>query len=160
MLTADDPLPLSPRRVVVAGVSGSGKTRLAGRVGAALDLPHTEIDALFHGPDWTPRESFVDDSRDHVIRWSIRTRNKYAVLVSAALEANPQLPCVRLRSQSEVDRWVTRLEVWVDCSGGDPGTSPGTERATVWLKHEVPRSRKTEGRIWEAGESPAQGPLR
>lgn len=57
----DEPLPARPRRVLVAGVSGSGKTTLAGRVEEAADLPHTELDALFHGPGWTPREEFVSD---------------------------------------------------------------------------------------------------
>ncbi|GAW50473.1 MULTISPECIES: AAA family ATPase [unclassified Nocardioides] len=57
MLTATDPLPARPARVLVAGVSGSGKTTLAARVGAVLGIPHTEIDSLFHGPDWTPRPS-------------------------------------------------------------------------------------------------------
>lgn len=61
LLTADDPLPHRPRRVLVAGTSGSGKTTTAGRISALLDLPHTEIDALFHGPGWTEREAFVAD---------------------------------------------------------------------------------------------------
>ena len=54
-----DPLPHRPRRVLVAGTSGSGKTTLAGRIGAALEIPHQEIDALFHGPGWTPLPSFM-----------------------------------------------------------------------------------------------------
>jgi adenylate kinase family enzyme len=45
--------------VLVAGTSGAGKTTLARAVAAALDLPHTELDALFHGPGWTPRPSFL-----------------------------------------------------------------------------------------------------
>jgi adenylate kinase family enzyme len=61
ILGVDDPLPARPGRVLVAGTSGSGKTTLAGRIGAILGLPHVEIDSLFHGPDWTPRESFVVD---------------------------------------------------------------------------------------------------
>ncbi|HWK92086.1 MAG TPA: AAA family ATPase [Luteimicrobium sp.] len=52
-----------PARVAVAGVSGAGKTTLARRLGARLGLPHTEIDGLYHGPDWTPRETFLDDVR-------------------------------------------------------------------------------------------------
>lgn len=77
----------------MAGVSGSGKTSLAGRVGQLLEVPHTEIDALFHGPHWTERTDFMADvdslssapgwvtewqyrqarpqlaDRDHIIRW-------------------------------------------------------------------------------------------
>lgn len=45
----------------MAGTSGSGKTTLAARLGEALQLPHIEIDSLFHGPGWTPRESFLAD---------------------------------------------------------------------------------------------------
>lgn len=66
MLRATDPLPLRPRRVVVAGVSGSGKTTLAGRISEALGIPHTEIDALYHGPNWKPRAEFDDDVRQLV----------------------------------------------------------------------------------------------
>lgn len=61
MLSADDPLPHPPRRILVAGTSGTGKTTLATHLAALLHFPRVEIDALFHGPRWTPRESFVDD---------------------------------------------------------------------------------------------------
>ena len=54
----DDPLPRRPQRILVAGGSGCGKTTLARRIGDMLDLPHVEIDALFHGPRWTERETF------------------------------------------------------------------------------------------------------
>lgn len=62
-LGADDALPMQPRRILVAGVSGAGKTTLARRTGAALGITHTEIDGLFHGPGWTPRPEFLDDVR-------------------------------------------------------------------------------------------------
>lgn len=55
------PLPHRPQRIIVAGTSGAGKTTLAKRLSALLDLPHTEIDALYHGPDWTPRAEFMAD---------------------------------------------------------------------------------------------------
>jgi adenylate kinase family enzyme len=61
MLGADDVLDPTPRRVLVAGTTGVGKTTTAARIGAALGLPHTEIDALYHGPRWEPRESFIAD---------------------------------------------------------------------------------------------------
>ena len=63
LLTADDPLPGCPRRILVAGTSGSGKTTLAARIGEILQVPHVEIDALFHGPGWTRRPTFEDDVR-------------------------------------------------------------------------------------------------
>lgn len=58
LLGADDSLPYQPRRVIVAGTSGAGKTTLAARIGEVLDIPHVEIDALFHGPCWTPLPTF------------------------------------------------------------------------------------------------------
>jgi adenylate kinase family enzyme len=61
LLTPDDPVPGRPRRVLVAGASGSGKTTLAATIAQRLGVPHTEIDALFHGPAWTPRPAFADD---------------------------------------------------------------------------------------------------
>ncbi len=56
---ARDALPGRPHRVLVAGTSGVGKTSLAARLGEAFELPHVEIDALCHGPGWTPRDSFA-----------------------------------------------------------------------------------------------------
>lgn len=71
MLTAEDPLPLRPSRALVCGVTGSGKSTFAARLGAALDLRYTEIDSLYHGPQWTPRPQFLGEV-DRVIaepRW-------------------------------------------------------------------------------------------
>ncbi|MCU1530064.1 MAG: family ATPase [Frondihabitans sp.] len=61
MLGPHDPLPHAPRRVLVAGVTGTGKTTFAARVAPLVGGTHTEIDGLFHGPRWTPREEFLDD---------------------------------------------------------------------------------------------------
>jgi adenylate kinase family enzyme len=63
LLGPTDALPHRPSRVLVAGTSGSGKTTLAARVADVLKVPHVEIDALFHGPDWTVRPSFEEDVR-------------------------------------------------------------------------------------------------
>jgi adenylate kinase family enzyme len=43
-------LPAGVRRVLVAGSPGAGKTTTARALARRLDLPHTEMDALFHGP--------------------------------------------------------------------------------------------------------------
>lgn len=45
-----------PRRVVVLGVTGSGKTTAGRRVAGILGAKHIELDALWWGPNWTPSE--------------------------------------------------------------------------------------------------------
>ncbi|PFG34779.1 adenylate kinase family enzyme [Sanguibacter antarcticus] len=52
---------MRPSRITVAGTSGSGKTTLARRISAVLGAPFTEMDGLYHGPGWVPRDAFVAD---------------------------------------------------------------------------------------------------
>lgn len=40
------------RRVWVIGAGGSGKTTFAGALARRLGVPHVELDALHHGPNW------------------------------------------------------------------------------------------------------------
>lgn len=89
MLGHEDPLPFRPRRVLVAGASGAGKTTLARRIAERLDLPHTEIDALFHGPNWTPRPSFLADVQELIARPAWVTEWQYSTarpLLAAAAD--------------------------------------------------------------------------
>jgi adenylate kinase family enzyme len=55
-IPARDAAPGAPRRVVVGGTTGSGKTTAAGRIAAIAGAPHIELDALHWEPDWTPAE--------------------------------------------------------------------------------------------------------
>ncbi len=50
------------RRISVVGNSGSGKTTVATAIAGALGVPHLELDAVFHQPNWQPldREVFRD----------------------------------------------------------------------------------------------------
>ncbi|MEU4931494.1 adenylate kinase [Streptomyces yokosukanensis] len=49
-------------RILVAGITGAGKSTLARRVSGVLDLPYHEMDALyFTGPEWTVNSRFTEE---------------------------------------------------------------------------------------------------
>lgn len=50
-----------PTKIAVAGGAGAGKSTLARRLSEILDLPYVEMDFLYHGPNWTVRETWVAD---------------------------------------------------------------------------------------------------
>lgn len=50
-------------RIAVHGASGSGKTTLAGALSDRMGVPHTELDAHFHQPGWTPLDTETFRSR-------------------------------------------------------------------------------------------------
>jgi adenylate kinase family enzyme len=63
LLGPDDALGFVPQRIVVNGGPGAGKSTVARAIATQLGLPYTEIDSLYHGPGWSPRETFVDEVR-------------------------------------------------------------------------------------------------
>ncbi len=62
-------------RIVVIGIAGAGKTTVARRLAAALDLPHLELDAVYHRPGWEPASpaDFAAAVTEHVAgeRWVV-----------------------------------------------------------------------------------------
>lgn len=44
-------------KIAIVGCSGSGKSTLATKLGRQLQIPHIELDALFHQTNWVPKES-------------------------------------------------------------------------------------------------------
>lgn len=54
----------APRRINVKGTSGAGKTTFAADLARRLDLPWIELDALYHGPNWS--EPTVEEFRARV----------------------------------------------------------------------------------------------
>jgi adenylate kinase family enzyme len=52
-------------RVLVVGASGSGKTTVAAELATCLGVPHVELDALHHGPNWS--EPDLDEFRARVL---------------------------------------------------------------------------------------------
>ncbi|HLW59728.1 MAG TPA: hypothetical protein VKV57_07355 [bacterium] len=46
--------PRSTTRLSVVGVSGAGKSTIARAAAKHLRAPYIELDAIYHGPNWTP----------------------------------------------------------------------------------------------------------
>jgi adenylate kinase family enzyme len=107
-------------RIVIAGTSGAGKSSLARRLSSLLDVPYVELDSLYHGPDWTPREEFLDDVRRFVAgeRWVIEWQYGVArpILTARAttlvwLDLPKWLVMWRVTKRS-LRRRVLREEIW------------------------------------------------
>jgi adenylate kinase family enzyme len=52
-------------RFNVAGISGSGKTTTSRAIAGRLGLPHVELDALYHGPNWS--EPTTEEFKQHIL---------------------------------------------------------------------------------------------
>lgn len=113
-----------PCRLVVLGVTGSGKTTAAARAARMLDAKHIELDALHWGPNWTPSEPEVLRERvagaiEGVDRWV--TDGGYAshvwditwVRADTALWLDYPLPLIMTRLLRRTSRrLVTRERLW------------------------------------------------
>ncbi len=73
------------RRVLIAGISGAGKTTMARELSARLGIPRHELDALHHGPNWTKRPSFEADVAAFVDEPSWVTEDQYQRLIGDQL---------------------------------------------------------------------------
>ena len=119
-LDPSQPLPRRPNRILVAGGSGAGKTTLARLISGELGVPHFEIDALHHGPNWEVREEFVSDVEEWtgkpawVTEWQYR-RTRSLLAARADLMVWLDLPrwLVLTRvSRRTVRRSVRREVLW------------------------------------------------
>jgi adenylate kinase family enzyme len=142
------------RRIAIVGTSGSGKTTVARRLAAALDLPHVELDALFWRPDW--RQAHLDEFRSSVSAatggdaWICDgnySRARDIILPRAETVVWLDLPLrtclwrvvrrtVRRTSRREV-LWGTNRERWSRLVGGD---------SLIWW---VLRTHRRRRREWE-----------
>ena len=108
LLGPADPLPYRPRRLLVAGTSGSGKTTLAGTVARVLGVPRVELDALHHGPAWTPRPQFADDVARLVQREDWVTEWQYTAVRELLLDRADCLVWLDLPRRLVIGRVVRR----------------------------------------------------
>lgn len=110
ILTPDAGLPQlrGARRVLVAGPSGAGKTTMAQQLSRALGVEHHEIDALFHGPGWQPRESFVAEVVAFVAQDAWVTEWQYAAVRERLLERADALVWLDLPRRVVMRQVITR----------------------------------------------------
>ncbi|MBP3086619.1 AAA family ATPase [Mycolicibacterium fortuitum] len=120
MLTAQDSVTWEPRRIAVAGTTGSGKTTLARRLSRRFDLPYVEIDSLYHGPRWVPRPTFVSDVEQFiagdswVIEWQYRAvRGQILARADTLLWLDLPTPVsMGQLTRRTLRRRVGRIELW------------------------------------------------
>lgn len=120
LLAYNDPLPATPQRVLIAGTSGAGKSTLAREVATTQGLPYTEIDALFHGPNWEPRPTFLADidavssGEKWVVEWQYDSaRPMLTARADTILWLDYPRYLVMWRvTKRTVWRWLTRAELW------------------------------------------------
>ena len=110
------------RRVSVVGISGAGKTTLARRLAGALEVPHVELDAMFHQPGWTelPAEEFRRRVGDELAAEGWVVDGNYSAvrdLVWAAADTvvwldRPRSTVMRRLIARTTRRAITRTELW------------------------------------------------
>jgi adenylate kinase family enzyme len=110
------------RRVSVVGSSGSGKSTLARALARRLGVPHVELDAIYHQPNWTPLpadeftarvtaaasdDGWVIDGNYHLAQPIVWARADTVVWLDL-----PRRTMMRQLLARTVRRGVTRRELW------------------------------------------------
>ena len=112
------------RRVLVKGTSGAGKSTLARTLAERLAVPYVELDALHHGPKWTPVsgaelqhrvQATLEDARGWVVDGNYDSKLGTLVLDRAELIVWLDLP-LHIKLARLVDRtaqrWLRQEELW------------------------------------------------
>jgi adenylate kinase family enzyme len=155
-----------PRRILVLGSTGAGKTMLALRVSAALGVPHVELDALHWGPHWTKRDTFEAEAAAWIARDAWVIDGGYGDITRAAwpraeLVVWLDLPFVRVffnQFRRSFRRIVGREEIF----GGNRETFRGYFLSRNSLLLWLVRTHRAKGRFYSqlAGQHPEVALLR
>lgn len=146
-------------KIAVIGTTCSGKTRLARTLAEQLDVPHVELDALHHGPNWTeaPRDEFRTRVSDAiagdgwVVDGSYQGKLGDLVLKQADLVVWLDLPMdtiLRRLLVRTVSRIRSRVELWNGNRETWRGAFLSRQSLFVWvLKTHRDRRRRYESRL-------------
>ena len=146
-------------RVAVRGASGSGKTTFAAELARRLRVPHIELDALHHGPNWSEpspdefcaRVRAVMDANPHgwVIDGNYERKLGHLVTDAADTVVWLDLPLWMLlrrlwrrtshRIRGDVELWSGNRETWRTAFWGRESLFVWTIRAFFRHRREWPR---------------------
>ena len=143
------------RRISVVGNSGSGKTTIAAALSEALDVPHLELDGVFHQPDWVPLEeaefrrrvaefvaapSWVADGNYSAVRDLVWARADTVIWLDPPRHRVMRRIIWRTlrRTALRAELWNGNRERWVNLVRADPMESV---IAWAWTRHHVYRRR-------------------
>jgi adenylate kinase family enzyme len=139
-----------PRRIVVKGTSGAGKTTIAAELARRLGVPHVELDALHHGPSWTEAsaeelcarvDAALDDARGWVVdgnyerKLGTRVLDRAELIVWLDLPLAPKLARLwrrtarRIRAREEL--WNGNRDSWRNALWGRESLFACTIRSHV-----------------------------
>ena len=149
---------LPERRIVVYGVTGSGKSSLARRIAASLDIPYVAVDDLTWEPGWTPvpnaeqlarferiaaTESWVLDAAYTGWRDTVLDRAQLVVCLDY-----PRLRSLARLTRRTVIRMVTRERI---CNGNTESLRVAVSRDSILIWHFRSFGRQRERmRAWAA----------
>lgn len=142
------------QRILISGISGAGKTTLAGVIATRLGLPRHELDALHHGPGWIKRPEFETDVERFTAgpRWV--TEDQYQRFLGDLLWERadlvvwldlPRRTVMARVLRRSVTRALTRRELW---NGNRESirnwVEPDHPIRWAWAQHAARRARTEE----------------
>ncbi|GFZ97927.1 AAA family ATPase [Nesterenkonia alkaliphila] len=133
MLSFSDPLPHTPQRVLIAGVTGVGKSTLGKHLSELWEIPYTNLDVLHWGPGWTERPQFREEAHalaasDHWITewqyWGKGLKHTLGNRAETIIWLNFPRPLAWQRLfRRTVRRWATQHQAFAGCTERPPWTA-------------------------------------
>ena len=156
------------QRISVVGNSGSGKSTLARRIAAALDIPHLELDSVFHQPGWQPLDTgefrqrvteftggqaWIVDGNYSKVQDIIWSRADTVIWLDPPRHRvmRQLIPRTLRRMATRAELWNGNREEWRNLLRLDPGESI---LLWAWTRHRTYRERYLSARA-----DPANGHL-